>query len=128
MRPPGEAPADGRSRFGTPSLVLGAASFVALGLSCVPLLGCIGTPLGLLASLVGVVLGVVAIVDGSRRGDSAERARGIAGVALGLLLPAVMVLGAVVFRDNLRELFAATSGHGLVGAAPARDAGAPDGG
>ncbi|MEW5738743.1 MAG: hypothetical protein AB1938_07435 [Myxococcota bacterium] len=127
MRPPGDAGPPSQGKYGLASIVCSVASIVLLGCGCVPLFGLFASPLALLASLAGIVLGVLAIVDGGKRGDSTERVKGIAGIAIGLTLPLLSVVFLLVFSRNIRQLFdLSRQAHGP--AHVARDGGAAGGG
>ncbi|MEW6433120.1 MAG: hypothetical protein AB1730_16575 [Myxococcota bacterium] len=106
MRPP--VATESQGKWGLVSIVCSAGAFLAIFAGVLPFVGCIATPLGLLSSLSGVVLGVIAIIDGGRRNDLAERLRGVAGVVLGLALP-IAAGAAVLFfsRSMLRDAFSA---------------------
>ena len=84
-------------------MVCGAGGFVAIFASVLPFIGCLATPLGLVSSLAAIVLGVVAIIDGGRRGEPAERLRGVAGLALGVLLPVAAGAAFLFFSRSMRK-------------------------
>jgi len=113
-----------QGKYGLASLVCGGASVLCIVFSVVPFVGCLGMPLGVLSALGAVVLGVMAIVDGGRRGDGVERTRGIAGIALGVLPACLLGAGLAFFsRSMLRDAIGSTPT-----AYPAAvDAGAPRG-
>lgn len=48
-----------------------------------------------------MVLGIVAIIDGGKRGDAAERLRGIVGVTLGVSLPLVVAATVLVLSHTV---------------------------
>lgn len=99
-------PAPTASQWGLASIVCGGGAFLAAVLSVAPFVGCLATPLAGLGSLAAIVLGIVAIVDGGKRGDPAERLRGVVGVVLGVTLP-VLLAGALFFSRFVRQSFAA---------------------
>lgn len=83
-------------RFGLVSIFLGLGSLVSLVAGVLPLVSCLCTPLGLVSALAGVVLGVLAIVEGKKRGDADEKLRGVAGLCLSAL-PFLLAGAAVLY-------------------------------
>jgi hypothetical protein len=124
MRPPGAPESQGT--YGLASLICGGAAIAFVFFNLVPFVGCIAGPLSVLGALGAVVLGVMAVIDGGKRGDAAERVRGIAGIALGLL-PACLLGLAIAFfsrsafRDVLRGAVPPPPGAVDAGALPRPD-------
>jgi hypothetical protein len=120
MRPPGVPESQGT--YGLASLICGGAAIAFVFFNLVPFVGCIAGPLSVLGALGAVVLGVMAIIDGGKRGDAGERVRGFAGLALGLLPMCLLGLAVAFFS---RSMFRDALGGGPPPTPVAVDAGRP---